>query len=60
MVVFLLFCVFFWAGTFAHEKAGNQVIFKAICENQNGVEFDCTVKVNCSSEIDARNKRKSN
>ncbi len=57
MVGFFLFCLCFWTGTFAQEKAGNQVVFKTICENQNGVEFDCTVKVNCSSEIDARNKR---
>jgi Leucine-rich repeat (LRR) protein len=54
MVAFLLFCVFFWAGTFAQEQAGKQVTFKAICGD--GTER-CTVKEDCSLSIYVMVKR---
>jgi Leucine-rich repeat (LRR) protein len=57
MVVFLLFCLCFWAGAFAQEKAGNQLIFKVICEIGTGVEFECTVEEDCSSTIQGMGKK---
>ncbi len=57
MVGFLLFCVYIWAGVFAQEKAGNQVVFKVICQNGTGVEFECTAKQDCTWKIDATDKR---